>query len=964
MILGLRLAGCWLPVGYVIKRLVRSWQLYIALLLGVILASTFFAGINVGADTAAKQALDQALDRAPVDLYSSIYDRLSYSNITEIVNQVSKVQEITHVEAISRQSAEVQLPNDGKSSFRLAGISDESRVYEGWTNPPPSIGENETYVWTKSPDASLLKTGDTIQINMTVGIWRPEFQNATVESFVFNLTVAGFAELNDRASALFQGQYYSYSYYAGPGQLILVQSQAYSENLLIVDLEKTMSRVIDRMYDLKQTYMSTDILMWVDRSSLISVWDIPGSLQKLNVVKSKIENQIRMSGFLNFWVANQLESILFSAQMNLTVMRLSFIVVSLPVFFVAWYMGTTVSDVSFNLRRREIGLLLTKGFSRRQLLSMFLTEALLIGLVGGAVGIALSFALNPLFVRAIGGEFIGTPTLGVDTSALTIIFSVVITVLAVFRPARRASNLATVDALREYMYVEEVKPYRKLWPWIAFILGTYKMIIFALGINVLNEVVRLMSTGGNFLIAIFLVIWGSFDFYILTYIGPVLFFWGTTKIFIRGSLKFQEITARAAKFLGDLGTLASRNVQRNPARAAAVAFLIALIIGYGVQIIGTLASDQDYNVRLAYANVGADVSVTLNPPANATATMELTKLIRSNVSDIVSTTAEYSFYGESSFGGLQIKAVNTTEWLETAYYEDNWFSGSDITTAFNSLSSNQNTIILSRDIAASNNLKVGDIISVSVSKLGTGTSSSETMDLKIVGFFGNAQAQGQIFYQSGMSYTISYTTQASYVSERLFQEFSDALANSSSTRMLIKLSSGADGSQAAKKIRALIPAAQVYSMAEILQQQQTDFMTTGTLSVQRLGVAFAVLATSVGTGLVTLVSLKERQREASIMGVRGLSFKQLTIMLLTENLSVVVFAVLLGTVAGLIVVYGNTVSITSTASSLVTHRVVFPLDASLAILSFFVLVFASTILPVLFMTRRYISRLERVVRQA
>jgi len=357
----------------VIKRLVRSWQLYIALFLGVILASTFFAGINVGADTAAKQALDQALDSVPVDLYSSIYDRLSYSNITEIVNQVSKVQEITHAEAISRQSAEVQLPNDGKSSFKLVGISDGSRTYDGWTNPPQSIGENETYVWTKSPDASQLKTGDTIQINITVGtvgIWRPEFQNATVESFVFNLTVAGFAELNDRASALVQGQWYSY--YVSPsqplgGQLVYTPSPTYSENLLIVDLEKTMSRVLDWMYDLKQPYISAgiyfsvDILMWVDRSSLISVWDIPGSLRRLNVVKSKIENQLRISGFLNLWVANQLESILFSAQMNVTAMRLSFIVVSLPVFFVAWYMGTTVSDVSFNLRRREIGLLLTKG---------------------------------------------------------------------------------------------------------------------------------------------------------------------------------------------------------------------------------------------------------------------------------------------------------------------------------------------------------------------------------------------------------------------------------------------------------------------------------------------------------------------------------------------------------------------------------------------------------------------------
>jgi hypothetical protein len=35
-------------------------------------------------------------------------------------------------------------------------------------------------------------------------------------------------------------------------------------------------------------------------------------------------------------------------------------------------------------------------------------------------------------------------------------------------------------------------------------------------------------------------------------------------------MKFQELVARAAKFLGDLGTLATKNVQRNPVRAASM----------------------------------------------------------------------------------------------------------------------------------------------------------------------------------------------------------------------------------------------------------------------------------------------------------------------------------------------------------------------------------------------------------
>src|SRR3972149_1715828 len=599
-----------MPISYVIKRLVRSWQLYIALLLGVLLASTFFAGVNVGADTAAKQALDQALAKVPVDFYINGYQTLSSRNATTLLGNVSATEGVIQAEVISKVYANIRLPNeDYYHTARLVGIQPNSQVYQGWAEHPSSIAENETYVLANSGLAKTLKQGDTIQVNMTMPFYQPDSPELKTVSYTLNLTVAGFAELDDRASALVQGQYFAYDFsffMMGPGNPAVIPS--YIEDLLIVDWEKTMVRFVDLFHEISQFFFETDILMYVDRGAVISIWDIPGSLNRLETLRRKIEQQVSRGGF-GLPVAGGLQGVLTFSQMMLTMMRLAFIAVSLPVFFVAWYMGTTVSDVSFNLRRREIGLLLTKGFSRGQLFRMFLSEALLIGLAGGAVGIILSLALNPVFVRAVGGEFSGTLVVGADTAILTVVFSVVIIVLAVFRPARRASNLSTVDALREYIYVEEVKPYKKLWPWVAFILGTYKMIILLLGINLLMEVSRLGMYGGNFFLILLAGIWAFFDYYILAAIGPVLFFWGCTKIFIRGSLKFQEVTARPAKFLGDLGTLATRNVQRNPARAASIAFLIALIIGYGIQITGTLATDQDYNNRLVYASVGADVRV-------------------------------------------------------------------------------------------------------------------------------------------------------------------------------------------------------------------------------------------------------------------------------------------------------------------------------------------------------------------
>ena len=81
---------------------------------------------------------------------------------------------------------------------------------------------------------------------------------------------------------------------------------------------------------------------------------------------------------------------------------------------------------------------------------------------------------------------------------------------------------------------------------------------------------------------------------VLTYIGPVLFFWGVTKLLIQNSLKFQQAITKLSRVMGDFGSLAAKNVRRNPARIAAIAFLIAFIIGYGVQVNGQIASQQDY----------------------------------------------------------------------------------------------------------------------------------------------------------------------------------------------------------------------------------------------------------------------------------------------------------------------------------------------------------------------------------
>jgi ABC-type antimicrobial peptide transport system permease subunit len=953
------------------KRLIRSWQLYIALLLGVVLASTFFAGINVGADTAAKQALDQALSQTQVDMTVSTasfrsktaYGVISSKNVTDILQRINGVDDVANSEAQSSiLDFSLIVSHNFTSPSRIIGITETSRAYDGWVGGKPNITENQVYVWAGSKDASKLQVGDVLQLNLTATSFDPNVTQTVTLSFLWNLTVGGFAQLEDDALGLLMGSYSIWISSTGGQIVVSSQTPSIDQNILIADWQKTFASLLDKIYEFLPAYsnpVGTEILIYVNRAGLVFPWDIGGSLARVRTVADRITEKLSI---YNLQPTNKLGMILDSFQSTAINMRMLFITASVPVFFVAWYMGSTVSDVSVNLRRREIGLLLTKGFSKRQLLGLFLTEAILIGLIGGFIGIALGFVLNPIFVTAAGGVFTGSPYAAWDTLFLTVAFAIMITALSTFQSARRAQNITAIDALRQYRYVEETKPYKKIWPLAALVLGTFKMIILLLGVNMLVEMQN-AARGGSMLISILAGLAFILDSLLTAPIGPWLFAWGLTKLLIRGSVKFQELTSKVFKFLGDLGSLATKNVQRNPARSAAVAFLVTLIIAYSFQITGTLASQQDFTARNILFEVGSDVSVRLSGGRftgqaqdgfNVTAIVDA---IEKNQTDsIASTTVEYLFTASVSNHYFTIKAIDPDSWLATAYYENQWFTGRDAQTSIGMLKTSNESIVLERSYALIFDKKLNDYITLTIGQ--------DTKELKIVGFFGNEPplAQGPYIFGQG-TISVPSITYWSYVPYDLLKTLGVDFGYNEA-RLLIKLKEGASDREVADKIRGLnLNIGTVDSVEERLDKEKSDIISTGQLNVLRLGVIFAVVASSVGTALVTLVSLREREREASVMSVRGLSFKQLSTMLLAENMAIIVFAAVLGTLVGLAVVRGTVVS-SNASGYLVTKNMVFPLDVTLLLLFSFVLIFASTVLPVIFMSKRFSSRLEKIVRQA
>jgi putative ABC transport system permease protein len=100
--------------------------------------------------------------------------------------------------------------------------------------------------------------------------------------------------------------------------------------------------------------------------------------------------------------------------------------------------------VSVTERTREIGIRMSLGATRGNVLTQFLLEALTLCLVGGVLGIALGFGASKLLAELANWN---TAVSG-NAVAMAVIFSAAIGLIFGIWPARRAASLNPIDALR------------------------------------------------------------------------------------------------------------------------------------------------------------------------------------------------------------------------------------------------------------------------------------------------------------------------------------------------------------------------------------------------------------------------------------------------------------------------------------------------------------------------------------
>lgn len=238
---------------------------------------------------------------------------------------------------------------------------------------------------------------------------------------------------------------------------------------------------------------------------------------------------------------------------------LSFINTFLLVFAaVALFVGVFLILNTFSMlvaqRTRELALLRAVGASRRQITRSVLGEAFVVGVIGSTAGLGLGFGLA-LVLKALfaqlgleltGAELVFRPRTAVVAYAVGIL----VTMIAAYFPARRASKIPPVAALRDDVALPESSLRRRL------IAGSLLTVAGGIALGLGLTAGRIQAVGLGVL---------------LIMVGVILL----TPLIARRVVG--ALGAPFAKAYGAVGKLARENALRNPRRTSVTAS--ALMIG-------------------------------------------------------------------------------------------------------------------------------------------------------------------------------------------------------------------------------------------------------------------------------------------------------------------------------------------------------------------------------------------------
>jgi putative ABC transport system permease protein len=493
-------------------------------------------------------------------------------------------------------------------------------------------------------------------------------------------------------------------------------------------------------------------------------------------------------------------------------------------------------------RTHELALLRAVGASRRQVRFSVVAEAFVIGLVSAALGLGLGLGVAAGLRAALGAVGIEVPTTTLQVQPRTIVAAllvgVVVTVLAALLPARQATRVAPVAALRSVD--APAKPVGR----VRIALGA---VLTALGAAGLAFATVEEGRLGSAAVAMLLTLAG-----VLT-LAP-----------LTATAVTRLIGAPLALVGGTTARLARRNALRSPRRTANTA--TALMIGLAlVSTVTVVASSMKASVADVIADSSrADFILKAAGQASPGLPPQLAAELRGV--EGVGTVSEMRFAPAQVDGASTVVSAIDPATAETA---------ADLQVSSGAVADlGAGSVLVSDKIAEAEGWGVGDPVRITYAQTGEQT-------LAVAGTFGNTALLGS-------DYVVDLDTHVANTGSAL------------DIAVLVVADEGADLADLRAGMEAVLaayPVAQLDDEASFTESQGQTIDQLLAIVTMLLGLAVVIALLGIVNTLA--LSVFERTRELGLLRAVGMTRRQVRAVVRWEAVIVAVLGALSGAVLGL-----------------------------------------------------------------
>jgi len=615
---------------------------------------------------------------------------------------------------------------------------------------------------------------------------------------------------------------------------------------------------------------------WLDSDSLVDPFDVDKSKARVRRVMRDIEG---IASLHSVWIfsdgqgpsgttGSTLEVALDFYGTFSSILRIIFLMVSLPVIVLGLYLGAIGIDLGMAERRREIGLLKARGAQNRQIFLSLLVESFLLAALAAIGGILLGIGVSQVFLSLGPSALFGAapPAFAITgvTIAMAVTFALAFQILVAFRPFRRASVLTVSEGLSHYTPGEVRLEYSPTRDITYVLLGTFVFVY------------QVLLTGGEgFLRFILTLVFG-----VLTLFAPFLLALGATRLLTRASPRLYEKAARVAKpFTGVLFPLVHRNLARNPRRAGNIATIMTLALVFGLMITTLYASQVAFQERAIRADIGGDVRI--DSLAGTTVPEDITAVPG------VALVARVRSVDAPPYTVIAFDAANYTAIVQQddAFLLEGGWEGVRSVAA-------PNRVLINEAVAKEEAIARGEILRVPAS--GLGGPSGEMINLLVVGVVRALPG----LHQNPLAFD-SATTPYIYLDESNLQSTGPSAPVVHAVWFLVKASAGVDPGALGDRLAAVDPYGWRVRVAhEEIASALADPLVGAFLRLIAMQIAFCILIVTAGLGLILYTASLERKAEFAGMAARGASRRQVASILLGEAWVIICIGLLIGSVLG------------------------------------------------------------------